>query len=42
MGICVGVFMVIVMMIGLTGLSVTQTMERWPDAAHDKNLNVPQ
>lgn len=42
MGIIVILFMVSLFSIGVFGLMNVQTMERWPDAAHDKNLIVPQ
>jgi hypothetical protein len=42
MAIIVTLFMIIMISVGISGIMRTQTMERWPDAAHDKNLVVPQ
>lgn len=42
MGLFVGAFMLVAVLVGTAGLFSTQTMERWPDAQHDKNLIVPQ
>jgi len=42
MGIAVGVFSIILLLTGVHGLSSTQTMQRWPDSTHDKNIQVPQ
>ena len=42
MGIIVGLFMIVMFSVGIAGIMRTQTMERWPDASHDKNLIVPQ
>ncbi|EGD76518.1 hypothetical protein PTSG_07635 [Salpingoeca rosetta] len=41
-GVIVGLLFVFTIIVGSCGLLVTQTPEQWPDAAHDKNLDVPQ
>ncbi|EDQ87511.1 uncharacterized protein MONBRDRAFT_33335 [Monosiga brevicollis MX1] len=42
MGLIIGIFIISLMLVGIWGLFATQTMERWPDANTDKNIQVPQ
>eukprot|EP00043_Microstomoeca_roanoka_P019536 m.221981 g.221981 ORF g.221981 m.221981 type:complete len:286 (-) comp17015_c3_seq1:182-1039(-) len=41
-GLIVAIFLIVAVIVGTCGLMSTQTAERWPDPAHDKNLETPQ